>query len=194
MRRKVAAGEAKRALAACERRTHPYLARKGFPRLRLPVDRNGWLVVPAARRDGTLSTVQYISPDGEKRFHPRAAVKGAACRIGARSETIWCAEGFATALSVWAGLTRASVPGIVLACFSATNMADVAQAMASGRRRPVLCVADHDASGVGAAAARRTGLPWWMPPDVGMDANDFHASAGLDALARHLRRLTFIHA
>lgn len=68
--------------------------------------------------------------------------------------------------------------------------------MASKRRR-ALIVTDNDKPiaqlgglGTGENFARRTGLPWTMPPVLGTDANDLHLSAGLPALQRLLLDLT----
>ena len=69
-------------------------------------------------------------------------------------------------------------------CFSASNAATLAE-----QRRNAVVVADNDRPvaqfgglGTGEFYARRTGLPWAMPPEVGTDANDFHMSDGLPAL------------
>ena len=76
-------------------------------------------------------------------------------------------------------------------CFSASNIATVAQA-----RRHAFVLADHDKPvahlgglGTGEFYARRTGLPWAMPPELGTDANDLHTGAGLPALQTLLLEL-----
>jgi putative DNA primase/helicase len=65
------------------------------------------------------------------------------------------------------------------------------------RRRNAVVVADHDkpvaqfdGMGTGEFYARRTGLPWAMPPVLGTDANDYHLAAGLPALQGLLLDLT----
>ena len=76
-------------------------------------------------------------------------------------------------------------------CFSASNVATVAE-----RRRHAVVIADNDKPvaqfgglGTGEFYARRAGLPWAMPPEVGTDANDLHLSDGLPALQGLLLKL-----
>jgi len=40
-------------------------------------------------------------------------------------------------------------------------------------------VADNDESKTGELSAQRIGLPYFMPPKVGQDFNDFHREVGL---------------
>ena len=49
-------------------------------------------------------------------------------------------------------------------------------------------MADHDASGAGEHAAAATGLPYAMPADEGMDANDVHGRDGLEAVVELVMR------
>jgi hypothetical protein len=71
----------------------------------------------------------------------------------------------------------------VVVCFSAGNIPVVAAQYRSG-----FVVADHDESRAGEKAAVKTGLPWWMPPEIG-DANDFHLARGIRPLADALNGL-----
>ena len=64
------------------------------------------------------------------------------------------------------------------------------------QRRHAVVVADNDKPvaqfgglGTGEFYARRTGLPWAMPPAVGTDANDLHQGEGLVALQSLLLKL-----
>ena len=102
-------------------------------------------------------------------------------QIGVRGQPLYWCEGYATALSVQAALRYLSRQGQVVVCFSAGTLARVA--------RHGYVIADNDASEAGEKAARETGLPWWMPPKVGMDANDWHMSQGVSALADGITRL-----
>lgn len=103
----------------------------------LRVDADGWLVVPALR-DGKVSTVQRISPDGEKRFWPGASVKGASYTIDRviASITILC-EGLATGLALYAAVRQSRI----LVAFNAGNMLAVAPKIPTGL---AVVAADND--------------------------------------------------
>jgi len=95
-------------------------------------------------------------------------------------------EGYATGLSIKAALSGLCLPTRVTCCFSAANVATLAE-----RRLHAVVIADNDKPvaqfgglGTGEYYARKTGLPWAMPPEEGTDANDFHLSEGLPALQR----------
>src|SRR3546814_11157496 len=93
-------------------------------------------------------------------------------RISDWSSDVCSSDLYATALSIQAALKRLYRRASVVVCFSASNLAHVAKSL-GGR-----VVADHDESGTGERAARETGLPWCMPPDVGTDANDMQQARG----------------
>ena len=167
---------------------------------------DGELLIPMRdmKTDEVLA-VQKIDRYGRKRFHPKGArASGAVFRLGCRicpRLTWWC-EGYATALSLMEaldGLHRAKTDQVVV-CFSSGNLGKIA--------RHGIVIADHDfwrcknkhewkgpspicptctAMGTmpaGERAARKTHLPWWMPPDVDTDANDYHNKKGIDELKR----------
>ena len=202
---------------------HPYLSAKGFPEekglvstvdyylpdSRTPSVRAGDLLVPMRNcRTGKLQSVQSVTPEGAKKFCPGGVAAKAVFRIG-RSDVVWYCEGYATALSVRAALRRLYRQDSVVVCFSAANVAKVAE------RGYV--VADHDlwkcgerecghrwdaheadccaACGsvrfmepAGEKCAKATGLPYWLPPEPG-DANDWHLQHGVGALAATLREV-----
>lgn len=119
---------------------HPYLAAHGLDMtgcFGIRVDLDGWLVVPAWRGE-SLTTVQRISPEGEKRFWTGASVKGSSYAIERRSAalTILC-EGLATGLAVYAAVPLSRV----VICFTTGNMAATAQRMPSGL---TVIAADND--------------------------------------------------
>ena len=171
--------QAHRMIEEAEYTTHPYLSAKGFPDM-LGLVLNEALLVPMrdARTDD-LCTLQKIDQGGDKRFLPGGRAGSTVHRLG-RSRVRWYCEGYATGLSVRKALQHIYRRDEVVVCFSADNMAKVAHA-------PGYVVADHDKSDVGRMAALKTGLPYWMPPDVGTDANDFHQRHGVKALADALR-------
>lgn len=160
---------------------HPYLIKKSLPTTACLVY-EGQIVVPM-RLDGShhrdLVNVQKISADGEKRFLTGGRAKGAVHHIGpARAREVWLVEGVATGWSLVQALKGLYRDAAVVVCFSAGNLK---------YRGATHVMADNDASGAGQEAAKATGLPWVMPPEVGMDANDLHARDGLAALQRLVR-------
>ena len=168
--------------------SHDYLASKGFPDAQGLVLAGKLLVPMRSVASGALQSIQTITGDGSKKFLPGGKAKGAVYNLG-RSWTRWYVEGYATGLSVQAALKRMSRQDQVVVCFSAGNLAHIAWP-GGATPRPRYVIADHDASGTGENYARQTGLPYWMPSEIG-DANDFHQARGLEALADALRRCLY---
>ena len=52
--------------------------------------------------------------------------------------------------------------------------------------RRVVVIADNDASKAGEEAAKKSGLPWSMPSEVGMDADDLRQKEGIRAVCELL--------
>jgi len=161
--------------------THPYLAKKGFPKMRgLVLD--GLLLVPA-RIGAEIVSLQEITSDGMKTTLKDSRIGGASFTIGSGRDEI-LVEGYATGLSVWTAASGLHLPVRVTCCFAAANVAAVAE-----RRPNAVVVADNDKPlpqfgglGAGEFYAHRTGLPWVMPPVLKTDANDLHPAEGLPAL------------
>lgn len=187
---------------------HPYLARKGFPaeaclvhsdpRQCLPDTDLGSAIASALpEADGPLmivpgwigkriTTLQFITSEGDKKNILRGAMRGAFYRVATGQRLVVC-EGIATALSVRAALRMLNLSATVLSAFSASNVAQVAKAGGG-----FIC-ADHDkpipalqGKGTGEFYAAQSGCAWAMPPALG-DFNDMHQSDGLRAVALHLR-------
>lgn len=181
--REAARGLAREIILRSAFQTHPYLARKGFPNEPALVDpTDGRLVVPMmnAHRYGELLSVQRIAEDGTKKFLTGGTAKDAVFHLG-RGLTDVLVEGYATGLSVRVALNAMYRRARVVVCFSAGNLASVARLYRG------FVVADNDESKAGEDAAKKSGLPFVMPPKVGMDANDWHQQEGLDALCELLR-------
>lgn len=193
----------------CEQGKHPYLAAKGFPDELGLIHEAPWRHFPAGRLgealakalpqgDGPLliipgrigrqiTTIQFITPAGDKKNILRGVMGGASHRIAAGRET-WVCEGIATALSVRAALRLLGRSATVLSAFSAANVAKVASGIPGA-----IIAADHDKPlpqlhglGAGEFHATASGCRWTMPPEMG-DFNDWHQSDGLRAVAVHLR-------
>lgn len=176
-----AAVKAERMIKAAEMRVHPYLARKGFPAATALVW-DGLLLVPMRdMTSGAINSVQTITEDGEKKFLAGGKARGSVYRMGSWPEMYLC-EGYATGLSVRAALASLYRQAAVVVCFSAANVAHVAQKIGH------YVIADHDVSGTGERYAVASGLPWWMPPEIG-DANDMHQVRGVRALAEAINGL-----
>lgn len=187
---------------------HAYLAAKGFPdetalligrdRLAaileagrkkvesLVTDTGTIGIVIPARVAANIVSVQVIWEDGTKKFLAGGTMDGATHRI-AKGRDTWLFEGFATGLSLRAALRGLGRADTLLMCFSASNIAKVAGGL-PGRR---YVAADHDKPmqqfdglGTGEHYARKAGVPYILPPDVGQDINDMHQAAGVFAVQR----------
>jgi putative DNA primase/helicase len=163
---------------------HPYQTRKGIGLHGARVAGDGRLIVPLYTPDGELSSLQYIDADGTKRYHPGGRVAGCSWYTGSDdSGTIYVAEGFATAASITEATER-----MCYVAYSASNIPSVVGMLRErhGAGKRIVIVADHDQHGVGRnyadQAAAKHGALVVMPPEVGMDANDY-VQAGGDLLS-----------
>ena len=157
---------------------HPYLQRKGINSHGARITGDGRLIVPMFNADGALSSLQYITSEGDKKYHPGGAVKVCHWMLGDPDRTIFIAEGFATAATILEVSGQA-----VAVAYSAGNIPAVAQEMRDkfGTSQEIVIVADNDKSGVGKnyaeQAAAKMGARIVMPPTDG-DANDYNADGG----------------
>jgi putative DNA primase/helicase len=203
---------ASRLVEAATPATHAYLARKGFPEekalvlgaadiLRLAADperrSTGEYLVPAggeraivmpARIGMKVTSVQLVWEDGTKKFLFGGEISGASYRISKGPE-FWLCEGFATGLSLRAGLQGLRHPATILCCFSAGNVLAVSRSL-TGRK---FIVADNDKPlpqygglGAGEYFARQADCPYLMPPKIGDDINDAHMGSSIFAVQRLL--------
>jgi putative DNA primase/helicase len=162
---------------------HDYLIRKGLPKVDGLVTPEGSLLVPmrnlATNDVRGAQVIKWIADEmrWEKKMVPGMRAKGTVLRLGPKqaAETILC-EGYATGLSIELAARQMRLNAAVLVCFSDSNMVHVAGLLTKGKR---YVFADNDKSGAGERAARETGLPYCMSPNVGEDANDVHARRGL---------------
>lgn len=163
---------------------HDYLKAKGFP------DEQGniWktedtelLVIPM-RAGGQLVGCQLVDPAGGKKFLFGQQTSGAEFVFDNKGMHIAC-EGYATALSVRLALKSLKIPYTLHVCFSAGNMVKIAGKLPRG-----FIVADNDASGTGERVAQQIGWPYWMPPEVGMDANDWQQKVGIFRFSQALKK------
>lgn len=168
---------------------HPYLQRKGVPSLaNIRQSRNGKLLIPVQDSSGIVQSVQYIFPDGEKRFLVGGKIHGGYFVIQGKLEIplIIC-EGYATGASI-----HLACDCTVYVAFSAINLPQVA--VIARRMYPdksILICADNDEAGrsKGQEAAQKAQARLVLPAFItgtGTDFNDLHQSEGLQEVRRQL--------
>lgn len=200
-RHKRAAHEAQAMLQRAEWAPAAYMGYKGFRervgRHTKPEWRHGYahvvdgaMFVPMYSLTGAIVGAQLIRwiPEEnrhEKKMLPGTRAKGAVFRFGnERASMTWLVEGFATGITVKLALEQMRFPDAVVCCFSDSNLVYVAPHVPGEKR----VFADNDKSGAGERAAKATGLPYCMAPEVGMDANDLHVRDGLFAVCGLIQR------
>ncbi|CAG0945588.1 partial DNA primase TraC, partial [Anaerolineae bacterium] len=168
--------------------SNPYLQRKGVNAYGLRAFKDS-LLVPVKDIGGTLHGLQFISPDGSKKFKTGTNKHGHFCTMGkAKGDTVVIAEGYATAASI-----HQATGHCVLAAFDAGNLKPVAEVVRL--KRPgikIIIAADNDQfsevnAGVtkGTEAARAVGGFLAVPvfqdtSEKPTDMNDLHRLEGLD--------------
>ena len=176
---------------------HPYLIRKGIKASGAKLH-NDALVIPMLA-GGEVQSLQFIGPDGDKRFLTGGRVSGCYFSIGNPKDAaaLCIAEGFAT------GATIHEATGYPVAvAFNAGNLVPVAKAMRE--KFPDLLLincADDDSRTEGNPgltkafeAARLVGALLAVPvfgsdrPDKATDFNDMAAMHGLEAVKRAIGR------
>jgi putative DNA primase/helicase len=177
---------------------HPYLTRKGIKASGAKLHSDA-LLIPM-RADGEIHSLQFIGPDGDKRFLTGGRVKGCYFSIGNPNgaAALCIAEGFAT------GATIHETTGYPVAvAFNAGNVGVVAKAMRDKfPDLPLILCADDDTltegnPGLTAAteAARSVGGLLALPdfgidrPARATDFNDMAALCGADAVQQAIAGL-----
>ena len=155
--------------------THPYLAAKGFAdeQGNIYVKDDVLLMLIPMRVGPNLVGVQIIEPEGRKRFLFGQKTSNAEFVWDNKGSHILC-EGYATGLSIRAAMKALKRRYTLHVCFSAGNMEKIAASLPGG-----FVVADNDFSQTGLNTAKKIGWPYFMPPVVGQDFNDFATEVGL---------------
>ena len=163
---------------------HPYLQRKQVKSYTLRESR-GNLVLPIKDNSGTLHSLQFIQPDGVKRFLTGGAIKGHYAGIGKPAGRIYIAEGYATAASI-----RQATGEAVAVAFNAGNLEQVAiNLRARFPDAEIIICADNDNETAGnpgltkAAQAAAAASATVVAPEAG-DFNDMALQHGLEAVER----------
>lgn len=159
---------------------HPYLEAKRIKSHGLKAYQ-GNLIIPVAQ-ESVIYSLQFIGPDGEKRFLTGGRVTGCYFSIGKPDGVLCIAEGYATAASVHEAAGYA-----VAVAFNAGNLEPVAKALREKFPQARIVIAgDNDASGTGQQkakeAARAVGGLVAIPTEAGKDWNDIHREHGAEAV------------
>jgi putative DNA primase/helicase len=118
---------------------HPYLRRKGVNAYGLHQLR-AQLVIPVRDASGALCSLQFISPEGDKRFLTGGRKRGCYFAIGRPRGALCLAEGYATAASIYEATGHATA-----CCFDAGNLEPVARALrAKFPSLAIIVCADND--------------------------------------------------
>jgi putative DNA primase/helicase len=173
---------------------HPYLAAKQAEPLALRMDVGRRLIVPLQDIDGRIRSVEFIAPDGAKRYLAGGAKKGHFAVVGADpaplkepAGPVLICEGWATGASL-----HIATGHTVIAAMDAGNLMPVAEALrARFPEADVVLVADNDEKpdrdgNPGFDAARKVALAVdgrLAVPDSPGDANDLFCAEGPDAVA-----------
>ena len=184
-RQKGAAKKAAYLLHQCQAGHHAYLKSKGFDNERGNVmkhENQEFLLIPM-RIGSHLVGCQVIDPGGGKKFLFGQRTSEAAFVFDNKGPAILC-EGYATGLSVREAMKALKRRYTIYVCFSAGNMKKVALTLPGG-----FVVADNDLSRTGELTAKEIGWPYWMPQEVGMDANDAHTKDGLFRFSQSLGKI-----
>lgn len=184
---------------------HPYLQAKFVKSYGLRFDIvDASLIVPIYQPSGELCSLQFIGPDGQKRFMPDGRVKqghfwlgqpdhSGDMESGAGTPTLLVAEGYSTAASLH---EATGLP--VCVSFNAGNLLPVCQHVRHAYPKARIVVAgddDHENEfNVGKAkaleAAKVIGaeavLPSFSDPRSRTDFNDLHRLDGIEAVRQQL--------
>lgn len=172
---------------------HAYLQRKGIAPHLARLDRAGRLVLPVLNEHGDVQSLQAISQNGTKRFHPSGKMTGGRLYLGQPRDgaALVLVEGFATGASIH---EAAGLPVVV--GFSGSNLIHVAESL---RRlfpnSPLLVAGDLDAHGAGqryaeqaaeAGAPALLALPRFRDGRPAGDFNDLTSEEGPDEIRRQI--------
>lgn len=172
---------------------HEYLQRKGIAPHLARVDPSGKLVLPVFDARGDMQSLQFIAPDGSKRFYPGGKMVGGRLYLGTPRDgtALVLVEGFATGASIHEAAGLAVVVG-----FAGSNLRHAAESL---RRlfpnSPLLVAGDLDAHGAGrkyAEAAIESGepallaLPQFRDGRPAGDFNDLASDEGPEEVRRQI--------
>ncbi len=150
--------------------SHPYLVKKGIKSTYGIKQSDTDLVLPVLAQDGTIQSLQFIAPDGKKKFYPGAKMKAGYWVLGS-GPPVYLVEGFATASSIYQETGKTC-----LIAYNAGNLTEIAKMFPY-----VTIIADNDKSGTGEKKAKETGLKYILCEKIEQgdsDANDYVQHGG----------------
>ena len=184
---------------------HPYLQRKRVKSYGLRVSKDNRLAVALMDIDDKFMSIQWISPDGEKRFFPNAPTSGAFYSFGLeklqkkKDSFLFLGEGYCTMATAFY-LAQENVPCV--AAMNCGNLMTVAKALKDKypeARIVILADNDHhnkDNPGITAAqkVVKSLNLPVCVSPEFqdnedGTDWNDYYLLHGVEKARERLRAL-----
>ena len=150
---------------------HPYLVKKGIQPHGARLY-NSALVIPLFDQNHQITNLQFIQPDGTKRFLTGGKKKACYGWIGDPTPRLLIAEGFATAASL-----HEQSGCLTFIAFDAGNLTETAKIVkASHPHAEIIICGDNDFNGVGQKAACHAALAiggkYLIPEVAGMDWND----------------------
>ena len=139
---------------------------------------DGRLIIPIYNSENELSSLQYISAEGEKQYLTGGKVKGCFHAIGDLKKKVYVCEGFATGATIYEHTHEMTVCAL-----SAQNILDVvAEIRKKSEFVEIVIVADNDESGVGLNYANQAASKYnarvIYPETVGLDVNDYWIAGG----------------
>ena len=173
---------------------HPYLTAKQATPLALRIDNLGQLVVPLQDGDGNLHSLEFIAPDGAKRYLAGGAKRGHFAVVASEpaplvepTDPLLICEGWATGASL-----HLATGHTVIAAMDAGSLLPVAEALRTRfAQADLVLVADNDTKtgrdtnpGLEAVhKAASTVDARIAVPEAPGDANDLFCAEGLEAVA-----------
>ena len=153
--------------------SHHYLVTKKIGSHGVKIGFGNTLIIPLYKHDGELVSLQFIAPDGGKRFLSGGLKKGCFCVLGELTDKILICEGFATGASLFEDSGH-----MTFIAFDAGNLSQVAAVVSVlYQGAEVIVCGDNDESGVGQKAAHDAALAcggkYTFPPIAGLDWNDY---------------------
>lgn len=172
---------------------HEYLQRKEIAPHLARVDSSGKLALPVFDARGDMQSLQFIAPDGSKRFYPGGKMVGGLLYLGKPTDgkPLVLVEGYATGVSIFEAAGVAVCVG-----FAGSNLRHVAETL---RRlfpnSPLLVAGDLDEHGAGrkyaeaaaeAGAPARVVFPVFADGRAAGDFNDLSTAEGPEAVRRQV--------
>jgi len=164
---------------------HAYLTRKMIKGCGARISRDN-LVIPLYNESGEICTLQFIDPDGNKKFLSNGQVKDCYFRIGKPNGNVCIAEGFATAATIHEATGYA-----VIVAFNAGKLEACAKFVrARMPKSNIIICADFDKVGIEKATLAADAVNGVMiypdfgdnKPDGATDFNDLFILQGIDVV------------